>query len=98
MKVGSRSAEGTVDAKETRTLVTTIPYDEGWTAKIDGKKVDTKAFQNAFVSIHVPKGKHKVTFSYLPKGFIAGAISFVVAIAMFILYLRALKPKKNHRH
>ncbi|MGO3609944.1 MAG: YfhO family protein [Enterococcus gilvus] len=98
MKVGSRSAEGTVDAKEARTLVTTIPYDEGWTAKIDGKKVDTKAFQNAFVSIHVPKGKHKVTFSYLPKGFIAGAISFVVAIAMFILYLRALKPKKNHRH
>lgn len=98
MKVGSRSAEGTVDAKEARTLVTTIPYDEGWTAKIDGKKVDTKAFQNAFVSIHVPKGKHKVTFSYLPKGFIAGSISFVVAIAMFILYLRALKPKKNHRH
>lgn len=98
MKVGSRSAEGTVDAKEARTLVTTIPYDEGWTAKIDGKKVDTKAFQNAFVSIHVPKGKHKVTFSYLPKGFISGAISFVVAIAMFILYLRALKPKKNHRH
>ena len=98
MKVGKRSAEGTVNAKEAQTLVTTIPYDEGWTARIDGKKVDTKAFQNAFVSIHVPKGKHKVTFSYLPKGFIAGAISFVVAIGMFILYLRMLKTKKEHHH
>ncbi|MFQ7234299.1 MAG: YfhO family protein [Enterococcus hulanensis] len=98
MKVGKRSAEGTVNAKEAQTLVTTIPYDEGWTARIDGKKVDTKAFQNAFISIHVPKGKHKVTFSYLPKGFIAGAISFVVAIGMFILYLRLLKTKKEHHH
>ena len=98
MKVGKHSAEGTVNAKEAQTLITTIPYDEGWTAKIDGKKVDTKAFQNAFVSIHVPKGKHKVTFSYMPKGFIAGAISFVVAIGMFILYLRMLKPKKIHQH
>lgn len=94
MQVGKHSAEGTVDTKEAKTLITTIPYDEGWTAKIDGKKVETKAFQNAFVSIRVPKGKHKVTFSYLPKGFIAGACSFVIAIGMFILYLRVLKPKK----
>lgn len=98
MKVGKRSAEGTVNAKEAQTLITTIPYDEGWTAKVDGKKVDTKAFQNAFVSIHVPKGKHKVTFSYLPKGFIAGAVSFIVAIGLFILYLRTLKPRETHRH
>ncbi|WP_313630781.1 YfhO family protein [Enterococcus devriesei] len=98
MTVGKHSAEGTVDSEEARTLITTIPYDEGWTAKIDGKKVQTKAFQNAFVSIHVPKGKHKVTFSYLPKGFIAGAISFVVAIGLFLLYLRTLKPRKTYRH
>lgn len=98
MTVGKHSAEGTVDSEEARTLITTIPYDEGWTAKIDGKKVQTKAFQNAFVSIHVPKGKHKVTFSYLPKGFIAGAVSFVVAIGLFLLYLRTLKPRKTYRH
>lgn len=98
MTVGKHSAEGTVNSKEARTLITTIPYDEGWTAKIDGKKVQTKAFQNAFVSIPIPKGKHKVTFSYLPKGFIAGAVSFVVAIGLFLLYLWMLKPRKTYRH
>ncbi|MDT2637156.1 YfhO family protein [Enterococcus dongliensis] len=98
MKIGKRSAEGTVTAKKAQTLITTIPYDKGWTAKIDGKKVDTKAFQDAFVSIHLPKGKHKVTFSYLPKGFIIGGISFILSIGLFILYLRIIKPKKTHRH
>ena len=97
MKVGKHSAEGTVNSNKAQTLITTIPYDEGWSAKIDGKKVETKAFQNAFVSIHVPKGKHKVTFSYMPKGFIAGAVSFIVAIGMFVLYLRMLKSKKDQR-
>ena len=98
MKIGKRSAEGTVTAKKAQTLITTIPYDKGWTAKIDGKKVDTKAFQDAFVSIHLPKGKHNVTFSYLPKGFIIGGISFILSIGLFILYLRIIKPKKTHRH
>lgn len=98
LKVGKHSVEGTVDSDEAQTLITTIPYDEGWTAKVDGKKVDTKAFQDAFISIHVPKGKHKVTFSYLPKGFVIGAISFIVSIGLFLLYLRYLKPKKVYRH
>ena len=98
LKTGKNSAQGTVNANEEQTLVTTIPYDEGWTAKVDGKKVDIKAFQDAFISIHVPKGKHTVTFSYMPKGFIIGAISFIVSIGLFILYLRMLKPKKVYRH
>lgn len=98
LKTGKNSAQGTVNANEEQTLVTTIPYDEGWTAKVGGKKVDIKAFQDAFISIHVPKGKHTVTFSYMPKGFIIGAISFIVSIGLFILYLRMLKPKKVYRH
>ncbi|MBM7711888.1 YfhO family protein [Enterococcus xiangfangensis] len=98
MKTGKQSAEGTVTTEKAQTLITTIPYDKGWTAKIDGKKVKTKAFQNAFISIHVPKGKHKITFSYLPQGLTIGAISFVLSIGLFLLYLRILKPKKGHRH
>ena len=35
----------------------------------------------------VPAGKHTVTFSYLPEGFMIGAILFVLCIALFILYV-----------
>ncbi|WP_159722168.1 YfhO family protein [Enterococcus sp. CSURQ0835] len=88
LKTGKRSASGVVNESETKALITTIPYDEGWTAKVDGKKVPIKAFQDALVSIKVPKGKHQVTFSYLPKGFLPGAVLFVICLSLFYLYDR----------
>ncbi|MBO1305835.1 YfhO family protein [Enterococcus sp. 669A] len=97
MTVGKHSAAGTVTADEDQTLVTTIPYDEGWQAKVDGKKVDITAFEDAFVSIPIEKGEHKVTFTYTPAGFVPGAISFVVSILLFILYLHWLKRKDGNQ-
>ncbi|GCF94328.1 copper ABC transporter permease [Enterococcus florum] len=95
MKVGKHSAAGTVDLDEDRTLITTIPYDEGWSAKVDGKTVPISSFQNAFVSIDVPEGKHQISLSYVPKGFMVGAISFVVSILLFLLYLRFLRKRST---
>ncbi|MGM0123000.1 hypothetical protein IGI37_000366 [Enterococcus sp. AZ194] len=95
--VKGRTATGKVTVSEEQTLLTTIPYDKGWTAKIDGKKVDITGFQNAFVSFKVPKGAHTITLSYLPVGFIPGAFLFVVCILLFIGYLYWLKKRPNSR-
>lgn len=91
-------ASGTVNASEDKTLVTTIPFDEGWTAKVDGKKVKISAFQDAFVSIHVAKGKHTVTFSYTPEGFVPGILISIASITLFGLYLFLRRPKKVYKH
>ncbi|WP_165003973.1 MULTISPECIES: YfhO family protein [unclassified Enterococcus] len=94
MTTTGRTASGTVDRPEDSMLVTTIPYDQGWQAKIDGKPVKVQSFKDAFVMIDVPAGKHKVTFSYLPKGFKPGAILFVLCIALFVLYSWYLSQKR----
>ncbi|WP_429962438.1 YfhO family protein [Enterococcus sp. AZ072] len=93
MTVGKHSATGTVEADTDQTLVTTIPYDEGWQARVDGKKVKITAFEDAFVSIPIEKGKHRVTFTYLPKGLASGIASFIISILLFVLYLQWLKRK-----
>ena len=87
MEATGRKASGTVNTAEDSMLVTTIPYDKGWKAKIDGKPVKVSNFKDAFLMIKVPAGKHTVTFSYLPEGFTIGAILFVLCIALFILYV-----------
>ncbi|MDN6640026.1 MAG: YfhO family protein, partial [Tetragenococcus sp.] len=84
MQTGKRDAQAEVTTNEEQTLVTTIPYDGGWQAKIDGKKVPVTSFQDAFVSLEVPAGKHTIELSYLPQGFLPGVGLFIGCIILFV--------------
>ncbi|KAF1301700.1 YfhO family protein [Enterococcus sp. JM9B] len=86
LNVGKRSAEGQVTTKEEQLLVTTIPYEKGWQATVDGKKVPVSAFQDAFVSLTLPKGKHTIRLSYLPQGFLPGVLLFFSCLLLFFLF------------
>ena len=92
--VDKRSAQATVTTTKEQLLVTTIPYDKGWSATIDGQKVPISAFKNAFLSIKIPQGSHTITFHYLPQGFTIGAILCVICIASF-LFFRSFYLKKH---
>ena len=61
-------------------------FSKGWTAYVDGKKVDTFLVNRSFVGIYLPSGKHEVTFKYetpylklggLISGLTLGGISLV---------------------
>ena len=78
--------EGTVDASFTGTMMTTIPYDKGWTVKVDGKTVKTAAIGEGLLSFKVDAGKHTVTMVYYPSGFWIGVCVSVLAWAV-LLYL-----------
>ena len=45
-KSNDRYIEGTVNVNEGQLLFTTIPYEEGWTLKVDGKKADNLIVEN----------------------------------------------------
>ncbi|AYW47904.1 copper ABC transporter permease [Tetragenococcus osmophilus] len=84
MQTGNRDAQAEVTADKDQTLVTTIPYDGGWHAKIDGNNVAIDSFQNAFVSLEVPEGKHTIELTYRPQGFLPGVGAFVICIVLFV--------------
>jgi len=44
----------------------TIPYDKGWSAYQDGKKLEIKQAQTGFMKVDVPKGKGTITLSFIP--------------------------------
>ena len=94
--------EGTVTAKEDQILFTSIPYEPGWTVKVDGKKVDTTECLKAMIYVPLSAGTHTVTFTYIPPGFLAGVILFCIGIGMLIVFYRydrennpSRKQKKN---
>lgn len=95
-KTSGRKATATVTVKKNQSvLFTTIPYDKGWSAYIDGKKVAIKPFKEAFVTIPVSPGKHKIELRFLPSGFKIGAIGFILGIFFFSCYVYYLNKKKD---
>lgn len=92
---------GTINAKTDGTMYTSIPYEEGWTAYVDGQQVEiTPIANNALVSIDLKAGEHTVTFKYSPKGFTVGLILCILGIIAFvavILFERFYMIKKNNR-
>ena len=86
---------GTIHAQEDQMLFFSIPYDKGWTVKIDGKKVKTKALGKAFLTVKVPEGKHKVSLTYVSVGFKEGAILSIAGFVVFILIMAFFRRKKK---
>ncbi len=77
--------EGTVNAAERGVLFTSIPYEKGWTVKVDGEVVETEKIFEAFLSIQVPAGEHTITFEYFPAGLKPGIIITLVSVAILAM-------------
>lgn len=88
--------KGKISLTEGKTLLTTVPYDEGWSVYVDGEKADIKIWADAFISVEVPEGSHEVEFRFRPEGMDLGilisTICWIVYIILFIYMVK--KPKK----
>lgn len=79
----SDSIRGHIQTGMSGTMLLSIPYEPGWQVKVDGKKVRTEAYANAFLGIELEAGEHVVELSYFPEGLAAG--TGVSLLALFLL-------------
>ena len=84
----------TYDVKQDTSIFFTIPYDKGWSAYQDGKKIEIKQAQTGFMKVDVPKGKGTITLSFIPNGFITGAICSFTSLLLFGIYSHKRKLSK----
>ncbi|WP_086348867.1 YfhO family protein [Candidatus Enterococcus clewellii] len=94
-KEEGRKATASVSLEKEQVVLTTIPYDKGWSVLIDGKQAEITSFKDAFLSVKVPKGTHDIEFIFLPQGFKIGAGLFVSCILLFIGYIWRLNMKQR---
>ena len=83
--------------KEDGLLFTSIPYDKGWTVKIDGKKVETMAIADTFLAVPVSEGRHEVTLHYVSPGFLPGLLVSAAAWVLFILIFCVFRRNKRKK-
>lgn len=80
---------GNINAGYDGYIYTSIPYDEGWHIYIDGNEVKKIKIGDCQLAAYIKKGKHEVSFKFIPKGLKTGALisgaSWLAVLLIIIL-------------
>lgn len=94
-KTDKNGFTATVERKKKSLVFFSIPYDKGWSATVNGKKVDIEKVNVGFMAVPVEAGKSTIRFNYNTPGFTAGmiitGISFIIFLAYYVLASRFIK-------
>ncbi len=63
-------------------LYTSIPYDTGWTATVNGQSATVEPLLGGLCSVEVPEGTDEVVFEYRPTGFDEGCLLSCAGLAV----------------
>mgnify|MGYP003373941691 CR=1 FL=1 len=73
---------GSVDGVKDGYLITSIPYDEHFEVKIDGKDVKYEKVNTAFLGVKMPDGTHEVEIVYHAPGLKMGKVLSVTGLLL----------------
>lgn len=90
----STKIKGTIEAGNGQVMMTSIPYQPGWTVKVDGKKVEPVMLADAMMGVKIPAGTHDIKMTFVPQGFTPGLILAILGIGCIVLIYRYDNKKK----
>lgn len=81
--------KGNVTAEKDGILFTTVPYEPGWTIKVDGEEVEPVVLLDSLIGVELTAGDHEVTMKFFPDYLVLAIIveliglSFIALVAVF---------------
>ncbi len=91
---------GTISCKAAGVMFTSIPYDEGWTIRVDGQQVTAVKMLDAFIGVNLEPGTHTVEMEYYPEGLKEGMLLTVISLlvlAVMVFVERSLAKCRARR-
>lgn len=76
-----------VNAIDDGYFVTTIPYDKGFTVKVDGQKIDYEIVNRAFLGFKIFKGEHNIEIHYSSPLKNVGIILSIIGLLLAIIFV-----------
>ncbi len=88
---------GTITVSGSKLLFFSIPYDKGWSAKVDGASVKPLLVNIGFIGIPLGPGTHTVELNYMPPHFYLGLLMTIAGILFYLLImvLKSMIAKNN---
>ncbi len=65
-------------------ITTSIPYNEGWSVYLDGKKVEIEKVNLGFIGFYAKEGHHVVQFKYKTQGRLLGLVISLMCLLTLI--------------
>ena len=75
-----------------------VPYDNGWTATVNGKPAKIEKVDTGFMAVKCTAGNNSIRFNYMPPGLKIGAIitgASIAALALYLLLFNVVLKKKR---
>lgn len=86
---------GSIENSKSGILQLSIPYTNGWTAYVDGNKVETQVVNTAFIGITLEKGKHEIKLEYKTPYLKLGIIFTIIGLTVLIILIVYERKKYN---
>lgn len=84
-EVSGNQLRGTIDVQEAGTLLLTIPYDTGWSIKVDGNETEFYSIGKALTGVSLGIGTHTIEMKYTPPGLWLGSFLSLLCVALYML-------------
>ena len=92
--------EGTITTnKAKQTILTTLPYDEGWHIYVDGKEVECRETLGALIAFDIKgAGEHTLRMTYRSSAFTIGLAVTIAGILLFaaVCIVEFILKRKKH--
>ena len=98
-KTGNGTFTATVERDKKSLVFFSIPYDNGWSATVNGKAVEIIKANVGFMAVPVESGMSTIEFTYETPGLYSGILISVGALLIFAVYFIVatviIKKKEN---
>lgn len=85
-----------INLKSEKMIFFSVPYDKGWSAFINGEKVEIIKVDDGLMALKCQKGINNIEFNYIPQGFKFGAILSIVSFVLICVGICINKRVKLH--
>lgn len=79
--------EGSIEVSQAGRLIFSIPCEEGWSIRVDGKETTPEPFKEALLAVPLEKGTHEIVLGYETPGLRPGGIISICSVVLAILFL-----------
>lgn len=72
-----------------------IPYNSGWSAKVDGQKVKLYKANYGFMACYLKEGQHQIELRYVTPGIRVGIFCTILSIVLMSAWCIGIKRNKK---